>query len=92
MLKRSTASRALRSSDALDVEEVAQAVAEQIEAERDEQDGGAGKHRFPPMVGQEVGAARDHGPEIRRRRLHAEAEIRQSRADQDDEARSRARS
>ena len=65
------------------VEQVAQAVTEQVEGERGQQDRDPGEGHEPPL-GREVGLAlRHHQPPLGRRVLGAEAEERQRRGGQD---------
>ena len=58
----------------LGVEDVAQSVAKQVEAEYDEKDRQAGCEHVPPRIGQEFARFRDHPPPLRRRWLRAEPE------------------
>src|SRR5262245_50162993 len=56
------------------IEDVAQPVADQVEAEADDENGDAGEGRDPPLVQQMLAAAGDHGAPFRLRWLRAEAE------------------
>src|ERR1700733_14184758 len=59
----------------LRVDQIAQAVAEQVEAEHRDHQRSAGKERHPPLAGNDVGRAlRHHDPPFRRRRLDAESD------------------
>ena len=68
----------------LRVEDVAQAVAEQVEAERDDEDREPRHRRHPPLVDEEAPAAGDHRAPFRRGRLGAEAEEAEAGGRQDD--------
>src|SRR5262249_50885420 len=57
------------------IEGVAQAVAEQVEAEHGDEDRQARKRRHPPRGGQELAAFHDHVAPARQRRLGPEAQI-----------------
>src|SRR6185503_18975928 len=65
------------------VEGVAQAVAEQVEAEHGDEDGQAGEGGDPPRRGEELAAFHDHVAPAGQRRLGAEAEIAEARLDED---------
>src|SRR5438105_11135356 len=65
------------------VEGVAQAVAEQVEAEHGDEDGQAGEGGDPPRRGEELAAFHDHVAPARQRRLGAEAEVTQAGLDED---------
>src|SRR5580704_7897948 len=61
-----------RSRPPLRIDQIAQAVAEQVEAEHRDHQRAAGKERHPPLAGNDVGGAfRDHDAPLRRRRLDA---------------------
>ena len=61
------------------IRDVAQAVAQQVEAEADDEDGHARDGRDPPLVEQHLPAGGDHRAPFGRRRLRAEAEEAQAR-------------
>ena len=69
---------------AFGIEHVAQAVAEQVEAEADDEDGEPGHGRDPPLVEEELAAGGDHRAPFGRRRLGAEAEEAEAGGGQDD--------
>src|SRR5262245_19343487 len=76
MLSRGTASA--MSGAPLRIDDVAQAVAEQVEAEHRDHQRRAGKERDPPFARHhEGGAFRDHDPPFRGRRPHAQPDERQ---------------
>ena len=68
----------------LRVQHVAQAVAQQAEAQRDDEDRGPRDGRHPPFVQQEIAARGDHRAPFRGRRLRAQAQEAQPRGRQDD--------
>ena len=68
----------------LRIERVAQAVAQQVEAEADDEDGQARDGRDPPLVEQYLPAGGDHRAPFGRRRLGAEAEEAEAGGGQDD--------
>ena len=66
--------------------QIAQPVAQQVEAEHRDQDGEPGEDRIPPGARQVVAALGDGQPPIRRRRRRAHAEKAEHRRHQDREA------
>ncbi len=69
---------------ALGVENVAQAVAEEAEAEADNDDGEARHGGDPPLIENEGAPARDHRAPFRQRRLRAQANEAEAGGSQDD--------
>src|SRR5262245_36089608 len=65
------------------VERAAQPVTYEVDAEHDEHDRQAREGHEPPVVGRDVLPVGDELPECRRRRLHAEAEVREVGLEQD---------
>src|SRR2546428_666190 len=65
------------------VEGAAQRVAEEVGAQHGDHDGQAGERRDPPGAADVVAALADHPAPARRGRLHAEAQERQRRLDDD---------
>ena len=59
--------------DLLRGEQIAQAVAQQVEAQHDDDDGQRRKDRNPPLVRQVAGAVGHHRAQARLGRLHAQA-------------------
>src|SRR6478672_7583524 len=87
--RRRSTSRSLSPGDATTdpwIEDIAQAVAQQVEAHHDEEDGKPGRQGRPPGLGQELARLRDHAPPFRSRRRRAEAEEAQRAGGQDGEA------
>src|SRR5215510_8625746 len=68
------------------VQDVAQAVAQQIEAHDREEDGHARRRRVPPRVGQELTRLGDRPPPLRRGRRRPQAEEAQRGGGEDREA------
>src|SRR5262245_2957047 len=64
------------------VEHVAQPVAEEIEAKHGDEDRDAWKGRHPPRRGEELSAFHDHVAPAGRRRLDAEAQVGETRLDE----------
>src|ERR1700761_2211519 len=77
-LTSSSGSAVILSGPPLRIDQVAQAVAEQVEAEHRDHQRRAGKERDPPLSGNDVGGAlRHHDPPLRRWRLDAKSDERQ---------------
>src|SRR5688500_6638109 len=80
---RSSGTNAMSADLRARVERVAQPVADDVEGQHREHDGGAGKERDPRRQRQELLAlVQDRSPR-RQRRLHADPEVRQRRLEQD---------
>src|SRR5579863_9999127 len=78
-LTSSSGNALIGSSSPLRIDQIAQAVAEQVEAEHCDHQRAAGKERDPPLAGNDVGGAlRHHDPPLRRRRLDAESNERKA--------------
>src|SRR5690348_10874219 len=87
--RRRSTSRRLSPGDATTdpwIEDIAQAVTQEIEAHHDEEDGEARRQRGPPRFRQELARLRDHAPPFGGRRRRTETEEAERTGSQDGKA------